>query len=97
MPHTILNIRHTILNIRHTILNIPHTIINIPVSPSPLTPLGRPARHLPCTKPAVTIVKLIYDDEEVRRREIEEEAFMEIFEEVDLEVHYFELLCIALL
>ena len=46
----------------------------------------KPLRHNPCTKPAIVIVKTIYVEEEVQRREVEEDEYMEVFKDVDLEV-----------
>jgi hypothetical protein len=44
---------------------------------------NRPLRHNPCVKPAVVIVKSIYLDEEAERRDIEEDEYIERFEEME--------------
>merc|ERR1711991_832194 len=44
---------------------------------------GRPAMHKPCTKPAIVLLKTIYTQEEIERREEEEQLYMDEFEEVD--------------
>jgi hypothetical protein len=47
---------------------------------------NKPKRHMPCIKPAVVIVKSVYVEEEATRRDIEEEEFLERFEEVEDEI-----------
>lgn len=47
---------------------------------------NKPKRHMPCVKPAVVLVKAVYVEEEATRREIEEEEFLERFQEVEDEV-----------
>ena len=44
---------------------------------------GRPAMHKPCKKPAIVLLKTIYNQEEIERREIEEQVYMDDFEEID--------------
>lgn len=47
---------------------------------------NKPKRHLPCIKPAVVLVKAVYVEEEATRREIEEDEFLERFDEVEGEM-----------
>ncbi len=47
---------------------------------------NKPKRHDTCTKPAVVIVKSIYVDEEANKREVEEDEYLERFEEIEDEI-----------
>ena len=44
---------------------------------------GRPAMHKPCKKPAIVLLNTIYSQEEIERREEEEQSYMDDFEEID--------------
>lgn len=48
---------------------------------------GKPLRHVPCEKACILITKIIYNEEEASRRDVEEDEYLERFKEIEFDIN----------